>query len=186
MGISKALAACCRLICTITFLRRQVVFTTLKMARIFSPVIQSVCIPSILNRFQFGLPDAESPAHVQSPLEVISVHTAKSDLVVGSTVSVLVLLFALAWGSPFIGFTAARAQDQPQPQQTQQAKSGTFTGTVVKSGDQYVLRDSSGETFKLDDAQRAQPFEGKTVKVTGQLDEQARTIHVENIVSAEG
>ena len=50
------------------------------------------------------------------------------------------------------------------------SKSTTFTGTVVKDGEQYVLRDSSGSVYKLDDSSRAQAFEGKTVKVTGRLD----------------
>ena len=76
-------------------------------------------------------------------------------------------------GNPFISdgtaFAQGRAQAQQRPDQGQ-ARSGTFTGTVVKDGSDYMLRDSSGEIFKLDDAERAKPFEGKTVKVTGQLD----------------
>jgi uncharacterized protein YdeI (BOF family) len=79
--------------------------------------------------------------------------------------------------------------DQTQPQQPQpdqnQAQTATFTGTVVKNGDQFALRDSSGAVYTLDDSQRAKPFEGKTVKVTGQLDEQAKVIHVENIEGVE-
>jgi uncharacterized protein YdeI (BOF family) len=124
-----------------------------------------------------------------------------------SILGVMALVFALAWGSPFSGASSALAQDQAQPQQPQpdqarpqqqpdqsqpqqqpdqtQAKSATFTGTVVKNGDQYALRDSSGAVYTLDDAERAKPFEGKTVKVTGQLDEQAKVIHVESIESAE-
>jgi len=120
-----------------------------------------------------------------------------------SILGVMALVFALAWGSPFSGASSALAQDQAQPQQPQpdqarpqqqpdqsqpqqqpdqtQAKSATFTGTVVKNGDQYALRDSSGAVYTLDDAERAKPFEGKTVKVTGQLDEQAKVIHVETI-----
>ncbi len=113
----------------------------------------------------------------------------RHDLMNFSALGVMVLAFALVWGSPFVSAGSAYAQDQAQPQ-TQpdqgQSKSTTFTGTIVKDGSQYVLRDSSGATYKLDDAQRAQPFEGKSVKVTGQLDEQAKTIHVENIEGAEG
>ena len=55
----------------------------------------------------------------------------------------------------------------------------------MKDGSDYMLRDSSGAIFKLDDAKRAKPFEGKTVKVTGELDEQAKVIHVESIEGAE-
>jgi Protein of unknown function (DUF5818) len=123
-----------------------------------------------------------------------------------SILGTMALAFALAWGSPFVAGGSAHAQDQAQPQkpdqapapqqpdqaqppQTQpdqsQAKSGTFTGTVVKDGSDFMLRDSSGAIFKLDDAERAKPFEGKAVKVTGQLDEQAKVIHVESIEGAE-
>ena len=125
-----------------------------------------------------------------------------------SVLGALTLAFALVWGSPFVGTSPAFAQDQgqpqqqpnqaqpqqPQPDQTQpqqpqpdqsQAQTATFTGTVVKNGDQFALRDSSGAVYTLDDSQRAKPFEGKTVKVTGQLDEQAKVIHVENIEGVE-
>jgi uncharacterized protein YdeI (BOF family) len=61
------------------------------------------------------------------------------------------------------------------------SKSTTFTGTVVKDGEQYVLRDSSGSVYKLDDSSRAQAFEGKTVKVTGRLDSNSKMIHVDSI-----
>lgn len=121
----------------------------------------------------------------------------KQDLSVGFGLSVLVFTCALAWGSPFIvsgpsptsssGSSLAKAQDQPQQTQPQepQEKSATFTGTVVLDGAQYLLRDSSGQIYKLDDPERAKPFEGKAVKVTGHLDMEARLIHVEKIEGAE-
>ncbi len=113
----------------------------------------------------------------------------KRNMIDTSILSALVLAFALAWGSPFVSGGSARAQDQAQPQQQpdqNQNKTGTFTGMIVKNGEQYVLRDSSGMIYGLDDSERARPYEGKTVKVTGELDEQAKVIHVESIVSAEG
>ena len=74
---------------------------------------------------------------------------------------------------------------QAQPDQSMPnadaSKSTTFTGTVMKDGEQYVLRDSSGNTYKLDDSSRAQTFEGKTVKVWGRLDADSKTIHVDKI-----
>lgn len=113
----------------------------------------------------------------------------KRDLIDFCALCAAVLAFALVLGSPFVVAGSAFAQNQAQPQQQpdqSQAKSGTFTGTVVKNGDQFALRDSSGVVYTLDDTERAKPFEGKTVKVTGQLDEQAKVIHVESIESAEG
>jgi uncharacterized protein YdeI (BOF family) len=107
----------------------------------------------------------------------------------------MVLAFAVAWGSPFVGASSdpAQTQDealsQQQPDQGQanqgQAKSATFTGTIVRDGEQYVLRDSSGQVLGLDNSEKAKQFEGKTVKVTGQLDEQAKVIHVETIEAVE-
>jgi hypothetical protein len=127
----------------------------------------------------------------------------KRDVTVGLSLSAIVFAGALAWGSPFVGASSSSAQTEAQRQQTQpdptqqaqpgqtqpdlaqgKAQSKTFTGTVVKAGDSYALRDSTGQLFKLDDSERAQPFEGKAVKVTGQLDEQAMVIHVESIEGA--
>jgi hypothetical protein len=99
------------------------------------------------------------------------------------------LVFALVLGGPFIapGPVLARGQERPTQQSEQaQAQAATFAGTVVKDGEHYDLRDSSGEVFKLDDAERAKPFAGRTVKVTGELDAQAKVIHVESIEGAEG
>jgi hypothetical protein len=100
----------------------------------------------------------------------------------------IVLTVAVAWGNPLVGAGYARAQDQAKPQQQpdrSQAESATFTGTIVKNGKQYLLHDSSGQIYGLDDSAKAKAFEGKTVKVTGLLDEQANLLHVENIKSAE-
>jgi len=115
----------------------------------------------------------------------------KRDLSFGLTASALVFACALAWGSPFVGAESkAAARQEPQasqaPQdQAQQSKSATFTGTVVKDGEAYTLRDSSGQVYKLDDSASAKPYEGKSVKITGQLDQQAKLIHVESIEGTE-
>jgi len=73
------------------------------------------------------------------------------------------------------------SQPQPKPDEVQTQQSSTFTGTIVKDGEQYLLKDSTGAMFKLDDASRAQSFEGKSVKVTGKLDTDAKLIHVDSI-----
>ncbi|WP_263351224.1 DUF5818 domain-containing protein [Acidicapsa acidisoli] len=64
------------------------------------------------------------------------------------------------------------------------AKSSTFMGTIVKDGSEFVLRASSGDVYRLDTPDKAQKFEGKSVKVTGKLEETARLIHVEAIEEA--
>lgn len=76
----------------------------------------------------------------------------------------------------------------PDPQQPDPSrrdpdgdKSSVFTGTIVKNGSDFVLRDQTGKVFRLDAPSKAEPFEGKPVKVTGKLEETARLIHVESI-----
>ena len=117
----------------------------------------------------------------------------KRDLSIGLSASAFVFACALAWGSPFVadGAKASQAQEpqqtQPQPDQAQpqqqpdEAAAKTFTGTILKKGSNFVLRDVSGHDFKLDDPDSAKPYEGKSVKVIGQLDEQAMLIHVQSI-----
>lgn len=76
---------------------------------------------------------------------------------------------------------AQTSPDQSTTTTQDQSKATTFTGTIVKDGENYVLRDSSGGIYKLDDSSRAQTFEGKTVKVTGKLDADSKMIHVDSI-----
>jgi hypothetical protein len=91
---------------------------------------------------------------------------------------------ALAWGKPFVATGSAEAPVQAQQVQAQQGQTGTFTGTVLRNGEQFVLRDTAGQIYRLDDPREAQTFEGKPVKVTGKLDTEARLIHVERIEAA--
>ena len=110
-----------------------------------------------------------------------SMHSIKRELFLGIALSAFVFMCALAWGSPFISTGSFLAPVQAQQSQPQPA---TFTGTVVRYGEQFVLRDSSGQINRLDDPQHAQPFEGEAVKVTGTLDREARVIHVQRIETA--
>ena len=67
-------------------------------------------------------------------------------------------------------------------QQDSQQKTKIFSGTVIKNGDNFVLTDGASKlSYVLDDAQKASPYEGKRVKVTGTVDVASNTIHVESI-----
>ena len=67
-----------------------------------------------------------------------------------------------------------RTQAQPEAK--------TFTGTVLKSGDSFVLSDSVAKSrYILDDQDKVRRYEGKHVKVTGTIDVASNTIHVETI-----
>jgi hypothetical protein len=54
-----------------------------------------------------------------------------------------------------------------------------FLGRILEVDGKFVLRDSvSNDTYLLDNQEKAKPFEGRQVKVTGVLDAASRTIHV--------
>jgi Protein of unknown function (DUF5818) len=70
----------------------------------------------------------------------------------------------------------ATMQQQPEPEKK------TFTGTVIKNADKFILSDSASKlSYVLDDQGKAGPYEGKKVHVTGTLDLATNTIHVETI-----
>lgn len=61
------------------------------------------------------------------------------------------------------GTSAAGATDNASGTQT-------FTGTVVKQGDKYMLKDDTGKTYDIDHQTDVAKFEGKRVRVQGTLD----------------
>jgi hypothetical protein len=67
-----------------------------------------------------------------------------------------------------------------QNSSAQAAGTQSFSGTVVKSGDKYVLKDeASGNTYDIDHQDEVQKFEGKRVKVHGTLDASGKMIHLQ-------
>lgn len=63
--------------------------------------------------------------------------------------------------------------------QAQSASDGqTFSGTVSKSGDKFVLQDASGKTYDVDRQEELKKYEGKQVRIKGTLDPDGKTIHV--------
>jgi hypothetical protein len=79
---------------------------------------------------------------------------------------------------------ATPPQTEPSPSASQAPDSATavqsFTGTVVKQGDKYVLQDAdTGNTYDIDHQDEVAKFEGKRVKVKGTLDASGKMIHVQ-------
>ena len=71
-------------------------------------------------------------------------------------------------------------QQQPGCQQAQQQQ--TFMGKISMSHGKYVLQSQDAKTpYTLDDQEKAKPFDGQNVKVTGTLDSQSNVIHVSDI-----
>jgi uncharacterized protein DUF5818 len=100
----------------------------------------------------------------------------------------LALLVSLA-GIPLYGQqgqqpqdpSAAQSQPSMGPQSAQGQTTQIFVGKIAKSKGDLVLRDDAGTSYKLDNADQAKDFVGKSVKVTGTLDSGTNTIHVTNI-----
>lgn len=67
----------------------------------------------------------------------------------------------------------------PASQDTSSAQ--TFTGTISKESDNYVLKVSDSTSYKLDSQDQVQAFEGKRVQVTGTLDTSINLIHVDKV-----
>lgn len=100
------------------------------------------------------------------------------------------LATALFAGIQLNGVPVLAQQDAPQaqPQQTMPSdadKASVFTGTVTEAKGQLVLMDAATKTtYVLDDQEKAKPFKGKAVKVTGTLEASSNTIHISNIEPA--
>jgi uncharacterized protein YdeI (BOF family) len=70
-------------------------------------------------------------------------------------------------------------QPAPDPQTQSQSETQTFSGTIVKSSDKYVLQDSdSGVTYDIDRQDLARQHEGRKVRIIGTLDPNGKLIHV--------
>ena len=73
--------------------------------------------------------------------------------------------------SPDAGAKSGNATASPSAgSSTDASGSQTFSGTVVKQGDKYVLKDDAGKTYDIDHQTDVAKFEGKRVRVQGTLD----------------
>ena len=89
--------------------------------------------------------------------------------------------------APFQESTAAQSQPQsnaqtPSANDTQTEDAHSFTGRVAKENGQLVLKDLITKVnYHFDDQAKARRYVGKQVKVTGKLDLDSNTIHIESI-----
>jgi uncharacterized protein YdeI (BOF family) len=82
---------------------------------------------------------------------------------------------------------APPTSDQPAPppansgaDQAAPSNGQVFSGTIVKVGDRYMLRDEAGaQTYDLDHQDQVQKFAGKRVRVHGTLDPNGKMIHLQ-------
>ncbi len=73
---------------------------------------------------------------------------------------------------------ASQPSQQSPDAQAQPSTGQTFAGTILKSGDKYVLQDMSGTKYDIDHQEIVAKYEGKKVRVNGTLDPDGKTIHV--------
>lgn len=77
--------------------------------------------------------------------------------------------------------SAPSSRQQQSPSQSPANEPQTFTGTVGKDANNFVLMVSETTSYKLDNQQQVQQYEGQRVRVTGTLDQALNLIHVDRI-----
>jgi hypothetical protein len=60
-----------------------------------------------------------------------------------------------------------------------------FSGTVVRDGGRFALREFDGTLFALDSTGRAWPFEGDDVSITGYFNPDSRLLHICSIAAVD-
>jgi hypothetical protein len=65
--------------------------------------------------------------------------------------------------------------------QSQAPTASSFTGTVTKEADDFVLKVSENTRYKLDSSQEIEQYEGQRVRVTGTIESGVNIIHVDRI-----
>ncbi len=70
------------------------------------------------------------------------------------------------------------AQSTPDAASQSSASGQVFAGTIVKTGDKYVLQSSTGTAYDVDRQDLLAKYEGKQVRINGTLDPDGKTIHV--------
>jgi len=71
--------------------------------------------------------------------------------------------------------------ESPPAAGSQAATAQTFTGIISKEADSFTLKVSETTSYKLDNQQEVQQYEGKRVRVTGTLESSINLIHVDKI-----
>lgn len=86
--------------------------------------------------------------------------------------------------NPTTSSPAEHTPGQPSPNSaanSQYPTAQTFVGVISKDADSYTLKVSANTSYKLDNQQQVQEYEGQRVRVTGTLDSSINLIHVDKI-----
>lgn len=93
---------------------------------------------------------------------------------------------AVAQQTPSTNTPSGEADSIPHDRATEPASAlpsaRSFDGTIVKLGNQFILRNLIAHTsYRLDDQKKAGRYEGKRVKVTATMDAVSNILHVIDI-----
>ncbi len=72
-------------------------------------------------------------------------------------------------------------QERSKSSASSAEKTKSFVGTVVKESTGGYALHVKDLSYKLDDQQQASSYEGHNVRILGNLDRHANTIHIQNI-----
>jgi hypothetical protein len=75
----------------------------------------------------------------------------------------------------------SKGPSAPAESQSQASTAQIFTGIISKQSDNFLLKVSETISYKLDNQQEVQQYEGKRVRVTGTLDSSINLIHVDKV-----
>jgi Protein of unknown function (DUF5818) len=81
------------------------------------------------------------------------------------------------------GSNEPQTQNTPAPDTPADTQTQSFSGTIVKTKNHYVLK-TDRMTYQLDDETKAKQFEGKQVNVSGTVDKSTSVIRVTDIQPA--
>jgi hypothetical protein len=80
------------------------------------------------------------------------------------------------------GFAQQPAQPATQAQSAAKASNSIMFGRIIRSSGEYVLVEAGSKAhYTLDDQKRSKHYNGRTVAITGTVDLNAKTIHVQKI-----
>lgn len=70
---------------------------------------------------------------------------------------------------------------QARSTQDKEPTAQTFTGRIMRDGSTYLLKVSTGTAYPVAEWQRAKPYEGKQVRISGVLDANGESLHILSI-----
>jgi len=111
------------------------------------------------------MPDSQSPSSQSPDTQTPSSQTPSSQTPDSSQ-------------SPDTTAPSSRSQSGSAADSGAASGTQTFSGTVTKQGDKYVLKDDSGKTYDIDHQDEVKKFDGKRVRVQGTLDPTTNKIMV--------